>query len=96
MSSGRRAGFMEGEEEGALSLDPRHCDRHLQVSPEVWPPPVWGAGAAQTPAGGPENSEREGKRREARWLLGGSGCVHLAHLRSTRHCFLPLGRQGLF
>lgn len=33
MSSGRHAGFMEGEEEGALLPDPRHCDGCLQAFP---------------------------------------------------------------
>lgn len=47
-------------------------------------PQSWGAGPAQTQGGGPENLEREGKGREARWLLGGPGVR------------LPLARQGLF
>lgn len=38
MSSGRRAGFMEGEEEGALLQDPRHCDGCLQAFPRAGHP----------------------------------------------------------
>lgn len=33
MSSGRCAGFMEGEEEGALLPGPRPCDGCLQAFP---------------------------------------------------------------
>lgn len=95
MSSGRHAGFMAGEEEGAPAHgDPRHCEGCLRVFPEVCSPPASrfpGAGLTQTPAGGPESWRGKGSEGRPWWLTRSVGTSEMFQ----RLCFfLASGPPG--
>lgn len=99
MSWGRPAGFMGGEEEGALLPGPRRCDGCLQAFRGLATPSAAagldrGTGLAQTPAGEPENSEG---RREGGWrLLGSPGVCSLGTFEMCQTLLLPLARRDCF
>lgn len=91
MSSGKHAGFMGGEGEGAPALgDPGHCDGCLRVFPEVWSPPTSRfprVGLAQTPAGGSESWRGKGSEgRRGGWHVRSA---HLRCSRDTASCLWP-------